>query len=170
MSKTTPPPRSSRSEGTGDVYADGTYYGAGGVSVGSADFAEMVTPGQTELEPGDVLAVNLDGRMIRSSKPFQPNVVGVYSTEPGFVAGNKLDENGNPLDPERIPLAIVGIVPVKASAMNGAIQPGDLLTTSAIAGHAMRAGSNPAIGTVLGKALQGLESGTGMILVLVMLQ
>lgn len=157
-------------KGDGNVYADGSYYGAGGVYIGNADFAEMVLPGQTELEAGDVLVIDLDGQMIRSSKPYQTNVAGVYSQEPGFIGGNKLDESGNPLEPERIPLAIVGIVTVKASAVNSAIKPGDLLTTSAIPGHAMRAGDNPPIGSVLGKALQGLKSGTGLIQVLVTLQ
>jgi hypothetical protein len=34
----------------------------------------------------------------------------------------------------------------------------------------MRAGANPPQGTVLGKAMQALESGTGTILILVTLQ
>ena len=154
----------------GDVYADGTYYGAGGVSSGSADFAEMMLPGQADLEPGDVLAVDPSGQMVRSTEPYQATVVGVYSTEPGFIAGNKFDEDGAPLESERIPLAVVGVVPVKASAENGAIQPGDLLVASATPGHAMKGGSNPPIGTVIGKALEGLEGGTGVISMLVILQ
>jgi hypothetical protein len=155
---------------SGNVYADGTYYGAGGVSAGSADFAEMVPPGQTELEPGDVLAIGPDGQMIRTSEPYQSTVAGVYSTEPGFIAGNKLDKEGNPLEPERIPLAVVGVVPVKASAENGSIRPGDLLTTSSTPGHAMKAGPNPPVGTVIGKALGTLAEGTGVIQMLVTLQ
>jgi hypothetical protein len=162
---------------TGNVYADGTYYGAGGVSAGNADLAEMVAPGETELEAGDVLVIGLDGRMIRSYAAYQSAVAGVYSTEPGFIAGRKLDDEDNPLNPERIPLAIVGIVPVKASAENGPIVPGDLLTTSATPGHAMKA--EPLVldgrtffpsGTIVGKALQPLAEGTGIIQMLVMLQ
>jgi hypothetical protein len=34
----------------------------------------------------------------------------------------------------------------------------------------MRAGTNPPIGSVIGKALEGLENGTGVIQLLVMLQ
>lgn len=154
----------------GNVYADGTYYGADGVSLGAADFAEMVLPGQADLEPGDVLSIGPDGQMVRSTESFQATVVGVYSTEPGFIAGNKLDEDGNPVEPERIPLAVVGIVPVKASAENGPIVPGDLLVASDTPGHAMRAGDDPPNGTVVGKALSALDSGTGVIQMLVMLQ
>jgi hypothetical protein len=66
-------------------------------------------------------------------------------------------------------LAILGIVQVKASAENGPIRPGDLLTTSSTPGHAMKA-TEPKIGTVIGKALEGLDEGTGVIKMLVMLQ
>ena len=54
---------------------------------------------------------------------------------------------------------------------NGAIRPGDLLTTSATPGHAMRCqGVERCFGRTIGKALEGLDAGTGAIKVLVMLQ
>jgi hypothetical protein len=66
---------------------------------------------------------------------------------------------------------MVGIVPCKVSAENGSIQRGDLLTTSDTPGHAMKVTDRSgAIGAILGKALAPLESGTGIIPVLVMLQ
>jgi hypothetical protein len=49
------------------------------------------------------------------------------------------------------------------------IHPGDLLTTSDMPGYAMKA-TDPKIGTILGKAMGTLESGTGVIEVLVTLQ
>jgi hypothetical protein len=159
-----------RISNSGHCYIDGNYYGGGGVYMGSADFAEMVLPDQEDLGPGDVLVVGPEGRMIRSSEAYEPTVVGVYSTEPGFVGGNKLDEDGNPLEPEKIPLAIMGIVPVKAVAENGPIQPGDLLAASSTPGHAMRAGADPPVGTVIGKALEPLDEGHGLISMLVTLQ
>jgi len=77
----------------------------------------------------------------------------------------------------KVPLALVGVVPVKVSAENGAIQPGDLLTTSTTPGHAMKAtpvdlGGIPIYrpGTIIGKALTPLTEGTGVITVLVTLQ
>jgi hypothetical protein len=72
--------------------------------------------------------------------------------------------------PDRVPLAIVGIVPVKVSAENGSILPGDLLVTSSTPGHAMKAGPNPPVGTVIGKALGTLAEGKGVIQMLVTLQ
>lgn len=154
-----PNDRRFRVERDGDVYADGTF------NAGGADLAEML-PAVSGLEPGEVLVVGPDGRLTRSSQARQTSVVGVYSTRPGFLGGSPddLDLAG------RVPLAIVGVVPVKVSAENGAIRPGDLLVTSATPGHAMKADANPAPGTLLGKALGSLESGCGLLSVLVMLQ
>ncbi len=106
--------------------------------------------GADESEPRNVLAVGFDGQLLRSSSPRDASVVGVYSTEPGFVGGSA-EEMENPRD---VPLAVVGVVPVKASAENGAIAPGDLLTSSSTPGDAMRADANPPVGTVIGKALE----------------
>ena len=66
-------------------------------------------------------------------------------------------------------MPMVGVVPVKASAENGAIHPGDLLTTSSTPGHAMRA-DHFVGGAIIGKALGTLEKGTGVIQMLVTLQ
>jgi len=143
----------------GNVYADGTY------SSPASDFAEML-PGGEDLEPADVLVIDLDGKLVRSTTAYQANVMGVFSTQPGFLggAGEGSDLIG------KVPLAIMGVVPVKASAENGAIQPGDMLVASDTPGYAMRAGENPSVGTILGKALEPLESGLGVIQILVMLQ
>lgn len=67
------------------------------------------------------------------------------------------------------PIALAGRVPTKVDAGYGSIRVGDLLTTSPTPGHAMRA-DDPEPGTVIGKALEGLETGTGSILVLVTLR
>jgi hypothetical protein len=147
------------------VDRNGRVYAYGGFYSPAADLAEMF-PAAAGLEPGDVLVVGFDGQLARSSAAYQPTVVGVYSTHPGFVGGSSGDA-----DPAgKVPLAIGGIVPVKASAENGPIQPGDLLVASSTPGHAMKAGPNPAVGTVLGKALESLEGGSGLIQMLVMLR
>jgi hypothetical protein len=143
----------------GDVRADGAYTSP------AADFAEML-PAVAGLEPGDVLAIGPDGTLVRSSQAYQGTVAGVYSTRPGFVGGGSMDGERE----GKVPLAVVGVAPVKASAENGPIRPGDLLAASSTPGHAMRAGENPPQGTVIGKALAGLESGVGVIQMLVTLQ
>ena len=142
----------------GDVYTDGSF------NPGGADFAEML-PAAAGSEPGDVLVIGTDGKLALSGEPYATNVAGVHSTKPGVLsgAGDDVDLSG------KVPLAIIGVAPIKVCAENGAILPGDLLVTSSLAGHAMKAAEiKPA--TILGKALGKLESGTGVIDVLVTLQ
>jgi hypothetical protein len=68
-------------------------------------------------------------------------------------------------------VALTGRVYVMADATNGAITPGDLLTTSATPGHAMKVSDHvKAQGAILGKAMTSLKEGKGMVLVLVTLQ
>lgn len=143
----------------GEVYADGTFHGGG------ADFAEMVPVRQPGLEPGDVVALAIDGRLIRCFQERQASVVGVVSTKPGYQSDLYADLDSS----EKIPLAVMGIVPVKATAANGAIRPGDMLTPSAVPGHAMRS-RRIVPGTIIGKAMEPLESGEGRIRMLIMLR
>lgn len=144
---------------TGEVRSDV------GFNTPAADFAEML-PAVDGLEPGDVLVIGPDGKLDRSTQPNQASVVGVYSTQPGFVGGQPVEEDLE----GHVPLAVMGVVPVKASAENGPIVPGDLLVASSTPGHAMKAGSDPSVGTIIGKALEPLDEGTGVIKMLVMLQ
>ena len=143
----------------GNVYADGTFIPNG------ADFAEMVPVRQPDLEPGDVVALAIDGKVVRTSMERQASVVGVVSTKPGYQS----DLFKNLAPSEKIPLAVVGIVPVKATAANGPIRPGDMLTPSAVPGRAMRS-RQIVPGTIIGKAMEGLKSGEGVILMLIMLR
>ena len=70
-----------------------------------------------------------------------------------------------------VPLAVVGVVPCKVTAENGAIEAGDLLVTSSKQGYAMKGTDRrKMMGAVLGKALEPLPRGTGVVQVLVTLQ
>ena len=56
-------------------------------------------------------------------------------------------------------------------ASGGAIEPGDLLTTSGTPGHAMKVTDHAkAQGAIVGKAMTVLEQGKGLVLILVSLQ
>jgi hypothetical protein len=146
------------------VANDGKVYGEGFYSM-SADMAEML-PAVGNLQPGDVLVIGMDGNLARSTQAYQANVVGVYSTQPGIIGGYSEQS----VSEGKVPLAVTGIVPVKVSAENGSIQAGDLLVSASIPGYAMRSGDNPAVGTVIGKALSSLVEGQGLIQMLVMLR
>lgn len=162
---------------SGNVYADGGYYcgsGAPGcLNTGSADVAERIDT-SASLQPGDVVEIDPDnpGQFRLSKTSFSALVAGVISTNPAITMNNNdLHENDTGVRTDNRPLlALVGQVPVNVSAENGAIQPGDLLVASSTPGHAMKAGSNPPVGTIIGKALERLDAGTSVIKMLVMLR
>jgi hypothetical protein len=133
-------------------------------------FAEnMVVEGvKAGYEPGDVLVASSAGKgaVALSSTAYSRAVIGVYATSPAYVGGQPVPKD-QPAG--GVPVTILGTVLCKVSTENGPIHPGDLLVTSASPGHAMRA-DDPPPGTVLGKALESLDSGAGLILVLVTLQ
>lgn len=159
-------------QGTRDFRIDGSGKGFfnGGTQASGADFAEQIAVEGliTAYEPGDVMVISTthDRSVTLASEAFSPLVAGVYSDMPGYLAG--APDTNDPLS--GLPVAVVGIVPCKVSSENGPIQRGDLLVTSNTPGYAMRAGANPPIGTVLGKAMEPLEEGKGLIQILVTLQ
>jgi hypothetical protein len=123
-----------------------------------------------QYEPGDVLAIDPlhPGHFLKASERYSTLVSGVYSTKPGFVGRRQPASKSR--DSE-VPMAMVGIVPSKVSAENGAIHVGDLLVASSTAGHAMKGTDRTLLpGAVIGKALGTLESGTGTIEVMISLQ
>jgi hypothetical protein len=155
------------------VDASGRGFFNNGTQVGGADFAESVAVSEAReaYEPGDVMIIDATLRrtVTRSGSPYSTMVAGIYSTKPGVLA------NPYGIDDPRlaaeIPLAIVGIVPCKVTAENGAIEAGDLLVTSSLTGHAMKGTDRVRmLGAIVGKALEPLTSGTGVIQVLVTLQ
>jgi hypothetical protein len=81
-----------------------------------------------------------------------------------------MGQTGSVADGE-LPVALAGRVYVWADATAGPIEPGDLLTTSDTAGHAMRATDRVrAGGAILGKAMTGIAEGQGLVLALIALQ
>jgi hypothetical protein len=69
-------------------------------------------------------------------------------------------------------VALTGRVYCLVDASTAAIEPGDMLTTSSLRGHAMRASDlDGSRGAVIGKAMTNLAKGErGLVLVLVNLQ
>jgi len=143
---------------------------AGDIILRNGDCAEEFDIACTEgVEPGTVMVIMPDGRLCPSQQPYDRTVAGVISGAGNFRPAIVLDRQG--ASETRRPVALVGKVYCKVDATSGPIRVGDLLTTSAIPGHAMRA-DDPAraFGAVMGKALGALDSGTGLIPILVTLQ
>jgi hypothetical protein len=109
------------------------------------------------------------GQVKASNGAYDSKVAGVVSGAGGVNHGLRLGQDGV-LDGQTL-VAMTGRVYVKCSTENGVISPGDLLTTASLDGHAMRASdASRSFGAVIGKAMTGLESGNGLVLVLVSLQ
>jgi hypothetical protein len=137
------------------------------------DYAESVnvSGGREEYGPGDVLVIDptSEGNFLKSSEPYSTAVTGIYSTKPGLVGRRQLTARAHMK--EEVPMAMTGIVPTKVSAENGPIKSGDLLVTSSTPGYAMKGTDrSQMLGAVVGKALGTLDSGAGVIEVLVSLQ
>jgi hypothetical protein len=152
----------------------------------SADLASLF-PVAAPVEPGDVVVLDpeLPGLLRPSTLAADPALVGVVAAEAGLILGADqkprvarpsdtfYDETLAEADPAtttlRAPVVFTGVVFTKVDAGYGSIRSGDLLTTSPTEGHAMRA-NDPLPGVVLGKAIDPLDTGTGLIRVLVMLR
>jgi hypothetical protein len=138
--------------------------------VNAADCAENFDVSGVEgIEPGTVMVLGDDGVLQASHRAYDKKVAGVVSGAGDFRPGIVLDRHAS--DGTRQPIALLGKVFCKADASVTAIEAGDLLTTSALPGHAMKA-SDPfkAFGAVIGKALRPLKDGRGLIPILVALQ
>jgi len=138
-----------------------------------SDFAEALPAcgGKTAFAPGDVLVLSsiIAGAVEKSSRPYDTRAAGIYSTRPGVVGADKNGETR--VDPDDLPVAIIGVVPTKVSTENGPIQIGDVLTTSATPGYAMRCDDRlKCLGAIVGKAMEALPEGKRMIKVLVTLK
>jgi hypothetical protein len=155
--------------GTGNINATGTITG-GNIVAKYQDVAEWVESSQT-LAAGTVVVLDhtKSNQVVASSQAYDTRVAGVISLQPGIALGEKGES--------KVLVATTGRVKVKVDATSGPIQVGDLLVTGDKPGVAIK--SQPVNiggvqlhrpGTLIGKALEPLATGTGEILVLLSLQ
>jgi hypothetical protein len=141
---------------------------------GGSDLSEKfdISGGATELEPGTLVCIDPEnpGRLMPSTSAYERTVAGVISGAGGVLPGMLMGQRGTVADGKH-PVALTGRVYARVDARHGAIQPGDLITTSPTPGHGMKA-ADPARshGAIIGKAMTGLKAGKGLVLVLVALQ
>ena len=121
------------------------------------------------VDSGTVMVIGDDEALHPSSGPYDRRVAGVVSGGGEYKPALLLDRRAS--SRPRSPVALVGKVCCKVDAQHEPVSVGDLLTTSPTPGHAMRASDKDrAFGAVIGKALQPLTSGRGLIAILVALQ
>ena len=156
---------------TGNVKVTGNIDVGGNINAKYQDLAEWVDSPQ-ELAAGTVVVLDLakSNQVIASTRRYDSHVAGVISLKPGVALGERGEG--------RVLVATTGRVKVKVDATSGPINIGDLLVTSDKEGVAMKSvpvkvGGGMRIhqpGTLIGKALEPLQKGTGQILVLLSLQ
>ena len=143
---------------------------SGNINAKYQDVAEWV-PSTQKLSAGTVVTLDPEraNQVLASTSSYDTAVAGVISAQPGISLG----EAGE----GKVLVATTGRVKVRVDATKAPVRIGDLLVTSEVEGVAMR--SEPVAmngrkfhspGTIIGKALEPLASGTGEILVLLSLQ
>lgn len=149
--------------------------------VGGADFAEnfdinvapaTATAMTLKVETGMVVSIDpaSPGKLQLSTQAYDRRVAGIISGAGGVKPGMMMSQPGTLADGQH-PVALSGRVYCWVDAAQGTIEPGDLLTTSATPGHAMKvADPAQAQGAIIGKAMTALKDGKGLVLVLVTLQ
>jgi hypothetical protein len=169
-----------KADGTTTIELDAEYGGNGRIITqelqitGGSDLSEQfeISSECGEVKPGMVVCIEADnpGNLVVSSKRYDRTVAGIVSGAGGVKPGMLMGQKGTTADGEH-PVALTGRVYCWADASNGPIEPGELLTTSNVPGHAMQVSDYAkAQGAIIGKAMSSLESGKGLVLVLVSLQ
>jgi hypothetical protein len=113
------------------------------------------------ISAGDILVVSNSGKSIlsRSRTEYNRAAVGVVSGNPIVVINNSGKEQ------KVYPVALIGTVLCKIDARNNPVHPGDLIVTSGTPGRGMagKIDSFEKIGAVIGKSLDSLEDGMGLL-------
>jgi hypothetical protein len=107
------------------------------------------------------------GKLAVSREAYDHKVAGIISGANGVNPGMVMGQQGNDAASGATPVALTGRVYCYVDADIAPVHPGDLLTTSATPGHAMKADPAQSAGATIGKAMTALESGKGLVLVLV---
>lgn len=139
---------------------------------GGADLAEPFSiSDKKKIAKGALVIIDEKnpGQLKLSDRQYDKRVAGVVSGAGGLVPGLSLSQKG--IIDNGVHVALTGRVYALADCSNGPIKPGDLLTTSSVPGHTMKATDRRrSYGAVIGKAMSSLEKGRGLVLVLVSLQ
>jgi hypothetical protein len=143
--------------GTGNIGAYGQGFNTVFASATSATYADLAENYEADkkYEPGTI--VEFGGEFeITEAKVNSTRVAGIISTNPAYLMNSEAE--GNFI----LPVALAGRVPCKVI---GPVAKGDMMV-SAGDGYAV-ASSIPGVGTVVGKALENLIGGSGIIQVVV---
>lgn len=131
----------------GTIQGNWSLTGASKLQATYADLAEFYE-GDQEYEPGTVLVFGGDKEVTTTTQINDTRSAGVVTTNPAYVMN--AEQTGI-----KVCIALAGRVPVKVV---GRVKKGDMLTTSATPGYAVKA-LTPTLGAVIGKALEDKDYG-----------
>lgn len=155
----------------GNVQVNGNITVTGDLYLPGADCAEQFhVGGDNFIEPGTVVVFDGDGALRESGEAYDRKVAGVVAGAGEYRPGIVLDKYAGD-SATRAAVSLIGKVYCKVDAGYAPIEAGDMLTSSPTQGHAMKAiDHGRAFGAVVGKALRPLDSGRGLIPILITLQ
>ncbi|MBN2077484.1 MAG: carbohydrate-binding protein, partial [Spirochaetes bacterium] len=137
-----------------DVRGDGDALPANLVELFELDNEEYIAA-------GDLLVVAAGGKSVlsRSRTEYNPAVIGVVSGNPAIVIDSRGEKKNH------YPVVLAGTALCRIDAQKKPLRPGDPVVTSGTPGCGMSGAidSFEKIGTVIGKALDGLDSGIGLV-------
>ena len=144
--------------GTGNIGASGAVFNTVFATATTALYADLAECylADADYAPGTVLSFGGDNEVTVSTTDADPLIVGVVSTNPAYTMNSGLTGN------HVVAVALTGRVPCQ---VQGSITRGAMMV-SAGNGRA-RAESNPAMGTVIGKAVESFTGGNGTIEIVV---
>jgi len=144
--------------GVGNIGAVGGYFNTVFAKATSAQYADLAENylADAEYAPGTVLVFGGNNEVTISTVDADARVAGVVSTNPAHLM------NGCLMGDNVVALALTGRVPTQVV---GTVRKGDMMV-SAGNGHA-QACATPAIGTVIGKAVENFDGATGTIEIVV---
>jgi len=146
------------SNGVGNIGSSTTYFNTVFAKATSAQYADLAEAYAADAvyEPGTVVSFGGEREVTLSTIASDTRIAGVISTNPSYVMNATLDAECTAI------IALTGRVPTKVT---GQVSKGDMMV-SAGNGRAI-ACATPAMGTVIGKALENHTGGDGVIEVVV---
>ena len=132
---------------SGTILGNWSLSGASQLQATYSDLAEWYRA-DAEYEPGTVVVFGGDAEVTTTAMINDTRCAGVVTTDPAYIMNSDLEGT-------RACLALAGRVPCKVV---GRVKKGDMLTTSATPGYAVKA-LNPTLGAIIGKALEDKDTG-----------
>ena len=131
---------------SGTILGNWSLSGASQLQATYSDLAEWYRADE-EYAPGTVLVFGGDAEVTTTVTINDTRCAGVVTTDPAYIMNSDLEGT-------RACLALAGRVPCKVV---GRVKKGDMLTTSATPGYAVKA-LNPTLGAIIGKALEDKDT------------